>query len=469
MMRSVSRFVAFVAILLHTAVSAGVVTAFPAAPGVRSGDYAVRVANRDIPVLAVPMPEERLAADLRQPYSFCIFEADEEVDIEVSSTILPVAEAEILPQSRGAVPVERIRSGGSGGKLHFRARPPFKLVVEPTRRDRALVLLGYVPEVDVPKKGDRGVVWFGPGRHRRDIIELHDNETLYLAGGSWVEGTLHAEGTNITVCGRGILSGASWGWQKGPKREEEKPINYSGRLATLSGHDLVVRDVTFHSSMCWTLVLNAVTNAVVEGVNVLGGRVINDDGIDVCRARNVVIRNSFVRCQDDCVTPKWWCENLVCTNLILWTDVANIVRIGYECEPPPLRFDSLVFRDLDILHLTTCPSKTTSYWCNCAFLIQASRGQRIGNVRFEDIRFHEVSPWDILFVAKTMSITTFYDFKEPGTIENVILRDVRLPVSPVPLPSRLEAKDMAHPVRGVRFENVNAMGPVETCGFVEYE
>lgn len=81
------------------------------------------------------------------------------------------------------------------------------------------------------------------------------------------------------------------------------------------------------------------------------------------RARDVVVRNSFVRCQDDAITPKYWCENLVCTNMTLWTDAANAFRTGYECESGEsgLVYRNLLYKDIDVLHLSLNKNKPTEY------------------------------------------------------------------------------------------------------------
>ncbi|MCQ2388201.1 MAG: glycosyl hydrolase family 28 protein, partial [Kiritimatiellae bacterium] len=404
-------------------------------------------------------PENRIKEPERHPYSFAVLESAGEATVEIESSSLPLDRAEILPVSKGVKAAIREKS-----RLVFKAKPPFKLVVEPTGRHDALFLAGYLPEANPPKAGDPGVVYFGPGRHRPETISLASNQTLYLAAGAWVEAAVCGIGTNVAVRGRGVLSGAPWPWTKGPRFPHK--VNKSGCMLNLQGRDLTVRDVTLHSSWCWTLVLNAATNALIDGVNVVGGRVINDDGIDVCRAKDVEIRNSFVRCQDDCITPKWHCENLVATNCVLWTDVANAIRIGYECSRPPLTYKNLLFKDLDVLHLTLEPSKPEDYWANCAICIQPVNEQTLEDFTFEDVRFHSVNPWDVFLLVKTMPTTTFNAFPDPGYAKNMTFRNVSIPYAHGGMCAAFFAHDDRHFIDGVTFDNVRGCGPIRKKGAV---
>ena len=435
-----------------------------------SGDYLMTVDGRDVEVFRVPMPEESagtIANKLdRQPYSYAPFVATGTVEVCVRSGFLDLSKTEILPKSKGVTAFSN-----TADTVAFRMTPPQTLVLEPRGRHRALVVSANLPEANAPKPDDPKVKYFGPGFHHRDRIELGDGETLYLAPGAWVEGCLHAKGKDMTVCGAGVLSGACWNWREGPKNDPR--VNRSGYLATVSGENIAVRDATFFSSFGWTLVFNCVTNVLVDNVKVICGRVINDDGIDVCSARDVVLRNSFIRCQDDCITPKWWCENLVCTNMTLWTDAANAFRTGYECEPGEsgLVYRNLLFKDIDVLHLALNRRPYDHYWANSAICIQPAHGQLMENTLYEDIRFHEVGPGDIFLNVKTMAITSGSkrcSTDEAGTLKGLTLRNIHLPDSQGGMNVNFSAKDDAHPILGVRFEDVTGYGPVTKSGKVEF-
>lgn len=453
-------------------VALGASTVFAAAPGRQiSGDYLVTVDGRPVDVVRVPMPEKSGGGVRnpleRQPYAYAPFVATGTVEVCVRSGFIDLSKTEVLPKSKGVSSVSQ-----SVDTVVLRMTPPMTLVLEPRGRHRALVVSANAPEANPPRADDPKVKFFGPGFHRADEIELGDGETLYLAPGAWVEGWLKATGRDMTVRGPGVLSGACWDWGKGPQGPDD--VGLAGHLATLTGENIVVRDVTFFSSWCWTLVFDCVTNALVDNVKVICGRVINDDGIDVCRARDVVIRNSFVRCQDDCIAPKWWCENLVCTNMTLWTDAANAFRTGYECEPGAsgLVFRNLLFKDIDVLHLSLNKASAEKYWANCAIYIQATHGQTMYDTVYEDIRFHDVGPEDVFLNVKTMAITQGSGLcltDEAGTLRGLLVRNIRIPDSRGGMVVNLKARDDAHPIEGVRFENVTGYGPVTTSGKVDFK
>jgi len=70
---------------------------------------------------------------------------------------------------------------------------------------------------------------------------------------------------------------------------------------------------------------------------------LNDDALDLVNTQNATVRNSFFRTQDDSIAIKGLaemprpCENILIEDCEFWTDVANIFRIGYECETAGVR------------------------------------------------------------------------------------------------------------------------------------
>jgi len=425
----------------------------------RSADYALTAEGLPVAVLETAKPQNRLAEPHRHPYAFTMFESDGPVTVDVQrlGTNLAWRSVQVLPAKLGA------RVTVAEGHARFVLPGPCTAVFEPDGRHRALVIMVQPPERDVPKAGDCNVVYVGPGFHRKPLTELASGQTLYLAPGAVLEGGVRATGDNITVRGRGIISGEPWAWQKGPELAHGKRV---GHLFDGTGRGLVVKDVAFTSAWEWTVVLSGVTNALVDNVKVLCGRVINDDGIDLCRAQNVTVRNCFVRSQDDCIAPKWWCENLLVTNCTLWVDSANAVRIGYECSPPPNAMRNIRFRDIDILHLSIPKTRTDEYWGHTALLLQAANEQVFEDIVFDGLRVAAPEPGDNFLIARTMPINVGFKrhpgfaFPDPGHIRNVLVRDVTCAGATRP-PALIEAADAEHKVLNVRFENVAGVGPVE--------
>lgn len=187
-------------------------------------------------------------------------------------------------------------------------------------------------------------------------------------------------------------------------------------------------------------------------MKILNGRVLNDDGIDVCRARRVTVRDCFVRSQDDCIAVKYWCEDLLVENCALWTDVANVFRIGYECDGPAFAYRNLTFRGIDVLHQSTRKKPADEMWAENAFFIQCGNGQRFGDIRIDDVRFDSPEAGDIFLNLRTFMVSNSWQrHTQPGHFRGLTVRNVRpqMLLMPNTLGVRLVSVDGDH---GFEFE-----------------
>jgi len=271
-----------------------------------AADYRVFVNGRAVELIEAPKPDKYYACHMTdaqaQPYWAALVEAQGEVEVRVESDARDLSATRILPALPGLAIGSRAKNA-----MTFRAKVPFKVSVEPTPRYRSLTVVVREPDRDIPAADAPGVRRFGPGRYHFDEpIRLGSNETLYLDAGAFVEAAVYATGTNIAVRGHGVLSGACWPWSKGPVT---RPFKFE------DAKDVLVKDITLLGPYQWSLVLHRVERAMVDGFVLLAGKVINDDGIDICRSRDVTIRNAFIHAQDDCIAVKWWAENVTVENL----------------------------------------------------------------------------------------------------------------------------------------------------------
>ena len=404
--------------------------------------FAVKVGGMDIDVIEIPKPTYHLVGNDAHPYYAAFFDADHEVTVKITSPV-NMSRTRILPLRKCIAPyVENDHA------ISFRAKPPFTVVIEPSGRHRALVIAANTLERDAPRPDDPNVIYFGAGRHRCDKpIMIGSGQTLYLAPGAYVEGCVVGDGNNMTIRGRGILSGLPWSWLKGPNKY----------MCGLKGKNIVVRDVTLMSSWTWMLVFNDSEDVLVDNIKLLNGRVLNDDGIDICSSRHVVIRNSFIRAQDDCIAPKYWCEDLVVENCVLWTDVANIIRIGYECTGRGHPFSNHRYCGIDVLHQAIHNDKSPDdYWINNAISIQPSNDALCEDMIFEDFAFDTAQVQDLFLTLRT-SVCRFgkKPIKQGGHARNIKFRNIRFPESR-PLGSYgiwLHSVDSDHIVEDIVFED----------------
>ena len=442
-----------------------------------SRDYALLVDGRPVDVIATPRreswrkPGKGLRVSEDGSYSYATFTIAAEATVEVTSDAFDLTKAAILPRKKAPAPLSADVS-----RLRLRIRPGQQLVLEPDGRHRALVLAANPVRAGAPTGDNARLRYFGPGYHRPGFIELGDDESIYLADGAWVEGLIYARGRNITISGPGIISGAPYNWQVGPyKHRSELGVTAQGAVVTMCGENLTIRDTTICSGWVYNLALNEVTNALVDNVKIISGRNINDDGIDPCRTKDLVIRNSFVHTQDDCIAPKYWIENLLVENCILWNDKANSVRIGFECEEgrTGLAFRDITLRDIDVLHTTEVNRGLTNFWARAVLTVEAAKEQRFENILFEDIRIHDC-PEDWVFVdIRTRDIKAgglpYCRSDKAGFVSNVVFRNIHLEKNGRGMQVGLSAFDRDHPITGVRFENVTGYGAVVTKGPVDFK
>ena len=81
--------------------------------------------------------------------------------------------------------------------------------------------------------------------------------------------------------------------------------------------------------------------------------------------------------------------------------------------------------------------------------------------------FKEYVKRDWLLVIRTQPIDQGYSFPRAGSLKGLTLRNLHLPPSDGGMGVWLQAHDDAHPIEGVRFENVTGYGPVTKSGRVE--
>ena len=73
-----------------------------------------------------------------------------------------------------------------------------------------MLVFANPPEIDVPPSDDPNVRFFGPGVHKPGKDQpIQSGQTIYLAGGAWVEGAFLAAGPvqDVVIRGRGVISG----------------------------------------------------------------------------------------------------------------------------------------------------------------------------------------------------------------------------------------------------------------------
>ena len=423
-----------------------------------SPDCRVSVNGCPMTLVEAPKPTKywkgQMYDQYAQPYWAALVDAHGDVEVRVESDSRDLSRTRIIPEDKVSQVV------CSTGCVTFRATVPFNVSVEPDGRYRTIAVIAREPDRHAPKRDDSKVRYFASGHHHLDEpIRLKSNQTLYLEEGAFVEACVFASGTNIAIRGHGVLSGVPWPWKKGPQTQF---VHFKG------ARDVLVKDVTLLGPYHWSLVLQDVEHAVVDGIAVLGGRVINDDGIDICRCHDVTVRNSFFHVQDDNIAIKWWAEDVTVEKCTFWADVARIVHIGGESDPAPHGMRRIKVRDFEVLHQSICkPSRGEPI-----IHINASNEMPVEDVIIENGRIW-APEWKDMFarietvIAHEAKGWAWYD--KPGRINGVTIKNINYKKT---LPRecgtvKVLGCDTAHPVRNVTIEGLNFTPESEVNEHVE--
>ena len=355
-----------------TAGGEGKVVTYPAPAGeTLSTDYQVQAGGQKVDVYTARVLDPPFAGkeyDYGGPYSFANFDMSGPVTVRITSP-RSLRNTVIRPQSaavRMTVDDEHT--------LSLMLDRPCKISVEPDGKKGPLLLFANPLETSAPKEGDPNVVYFGPGVHKPEKIVLHSDQTLYLAGGAVVKAEVLAEGSNIRICGRGILDGSDWEWRKGP---------IGNLIAIRNSSDVEVNGITLRGSSHWTIVPKSSQRVTIRNVKICNSRVQNDDGINPCNSQDVLITDCFIRSDDDCVALKGLdfsgsnsnVERITVENSTLWCDRARIFLLGHESRAQFMR--TVTLRNLDIIHFTMT-----------AFLLEPGEDMHLEDITAEDIRIH---------------------------------------------------------------------------------
>lgn len=325
---------------------------------------------------------------------------------------------------------------------------------EPDGKNHPLLIFANAPEQNAPKKGDANIIYFGPGIHRPTggVIQLKSNQTLYIAGGAIVHAAVVVNNAeNVVIRGRGILCGSDWPHHEGPAAH---------LIEIISSRNVSVEGIILRGSYGWTLVPEDSENVTITNVKICGGRVFNDDGIDLVNSRHVLIRDCFIRTDDDCIALKglhdeWGnVDDIRVEESVLWCDRARITLMGHESRAKYMQ--NIVYRDIDIIHFSMAP-----------FLLQPGEEMTLQSVLFENIRLNGTGQED--FAVLNPTINQYMLRKVPGHIKNIQFKNVALSGTPGGYRVIVEGYDDSHKAEGIKFENVSILGKPLTRSYEQLQ
>ena len=355
----------------------------------RGEGWFVTVDGRPLPlnfvkITALPENEPATNALVKGDWhQFGTFSLDRPAEIGIVCD-RPLAGAEVLPRGKIREVADDFRRV-SERAFSFTAKKPFRLSFLPQGRVGALHLVAAAPDPVAANPGAGKVRVFKPGEHHVKMLSARSNETLVIDEGAVVYGHLDVRGTNVTVCGGGVVSGGDWPRHGGP---------YPFSNAIVDSTNVTLRGITLTQPYTWTLGIRNSKGVTVEGLNIAGANMVNDDGIDIVNSSDVTIRRAFIRTQDDniCTKGLLWregavsppVENVRVEDCVLWTDQANVFRFGFECDAAYMK--GIRIRDVDVLRYSPFPRRFSDIWCHAVFKIQTADGMVLSGLDVEDVR-----------------------------------------------------------------------------------
>jgi hypothetical protein len=349
-----------------------------------------------------------------------------------------VDSAKILPKSLGIQPATVI----DHHQIVIILRAPAQLTVE-INGDwlNSLHLFANPVQTDTPRPGDPNVIYFAPGIHEIQNIQVGSNQTVYVAAGAVLYGKpdsknhsalINLSGSNITLRGRGIIDGS-------------RMPRGTGGLLLAQGSNISIEGVTLRDSASWTCHLAGSDHVQIQNVKVFGWRG-NSDGIDLCNSRDVTVSDCFLRTFDDLVVVKTNDEkagpasDISVKRCVLWNEFAHALSLGAELRAP---LENIVFTDCDIIHDKGREWDLRVYNCDSA---------PVRNVVFDNIRIEESRRLFSLWIGKAVWS------KEPdrGHIDDITFSNITsvAPTRPGSAPAELVGFDDQHAIHDVQFRDV---------------
>jgi hypothetical protein len=259
-----------------------------------------------------------------------------------------------------------LRPAREGQTIRFRLAGPAKLSISRPgdflNHAAMLFLFAGTPPPPPPTGANVRIV---PAGVHRESLNPKSGETLYLAPGAFVFGSLNLwKVENVKVMGRGTIVYEGTQDPNGDEGWMQKPDWHC--IGALEAHKVEIDGLTcVVRARTWSIQMKDSSGFTYDDLRLMGGNPANanQDGMDWLGSGDTVVRDSFLRASDDVfamegnwdgysdedmLRPGRDVQNILIENSVVSTSISNIVRAGW----PRKTFNSNNFtlRNSDILH-----------------------------------------------------------------------------------------------------------------------
>jgi hypothetical protein len=306
-----------------------------------------------------------------------------------------------------------------------------------------MLVFANAPEADVPDASDPNVVYFGPGVHNPGLDQpIRSNQTIYLAGGAWVNGAFVANGPvhDVTIRGRGVISGLFF-----DTGAQETNVSQPGLIdiPDQASQNVLVEGITLVDAPRFNIRALA-HDTTIHGVKEIAWW-FNTDGI--VGGNKSIIEDSFVKVNDDSIKLHWG-DTTVRRNTLWQLENGGTFNLGWNLEQDVHDFHVY---DNDVIH--------AEHYQFEALAIFRSRQAGAGDLHrylFEDIRV-ENAPWRLFYLV--LENNQWYDpTLGYGQIEQAIFRNIHDYEAMHQRPNVVQGIDGNHKVKNISLQNVYTDG-----------
>lgn len=410
----------FLFCLLPWARAVGLPALAPIPPEVSSNHFLVRINRNTTPVLHAAVGYYLLNFDCAGTST---------ISVTADDPHYWDAGVEVQPMRLG------IRPTREGATITFKISGPAKLSITRPGDHFAdsdmLFLFANPPDTSGITVLTPGVRYYGPGVHR-ESIDAHSGDTVYLAEGAVVFGSLNLwQVQDVHVLGRGTII---YDGPQNPNDDEgwmHKPDWHA--IVMDNAHHIDIEGITaIVRSRTWMVQMRDSHDIQFRNVKIIGGSPnnANQDGMDWLGGGDTLVRDSFFRAADDVfsmegnwdgyddiaiTTPGHDVGNIVIENSVLSTSISNIVRLGW----PRKIFNSNTFtmRDSDVIQagIGSCgiPFALFEVWAD-----PGGKGTHTG-YHFENIRLDNL--YSLLQLQQPNPSVSDITFKDIWTMDGTAM------------------------------------------------
>ena len=309
--------------------------------------------------------------------------------------------------------------------------------------------LYVLPGKYIPKPENATYVFESGKAYNVGCLQLNSDETVYIEYGAVVSGRIYSRmADRVRILGNGILYGGNWhAWDENGAEQLIVPV---------LGEDIEIRGITLLDGGSWHIVPVACKNVLIEDVNVLG-KVSTGDGVDIVGCENVVLRNCFIRANDDCISIKAveFQDPSGCTDVrhilvedcLFWNaEFGNTLEIGYETRCDEIT--DVVFRNCDVVHCQYEGNQSGG-----VLTIHNADRAHVHDIVYENIRIEDAQ--EKFIDIKTLDSKYSRD-RERGMINDIFFKNIEITAGafPVSIIRGFEMKNEVCRPHGFYFDNV---------------